>query len=119
MPDQPTPEITSDDVERVLRREFAKNDREEAWSILLEYGSEEWHRESDRVRVAALKLAGGTIAGLRAAIETANADYRDVLAPAEYPEYLRTVGPSASVTPEERQRIINADWAQYSEWLYR
>ena len=118
MPDQPTPEITSDDVERVLRREFAEHETDEARAILMEYGSEDWHREFDRVRVAALKLAKGTIAGLRAAIETANADYRDVLAPAEYPEYLRAVEPSANMTQEERQRIIDADWAQYSEWLY-
>lgn len=71
------------------------------------------------MRLAALKLAEGSIEKLRSAIETAKRDYRDVLVSAEYPEYSRSIGPSDAVSPGERQRIIEADWKQYSEWLAR
>ena len=71
------------------------------------------------MRIAVLKLAAGDVTRLRVAMETAKKDYRDVLAPAEYPEYLRAIGPSSSMTPEEIERIVDADWEQYSEWLHK
>lgn len=116
MSDQPTPTITRAEVERIAAREFPQ-ETGAALDILDRYGSEEWHREAERVRMAALKLAQGDLKRLAAAIETATCDYRDVLAPAEYPEYCRAIDPSSAVSPEERQRIIEADARQYTEWL--
>jgi len=115
---QPTPAITHADVERIAAREFP-SETSLVLELLAEYGNEEWHREVDRVRVAILKLAAGSVDGLLSAIETANRDYRDVLAVAEYPQYLRNVNPSESVSSDEMQRIVESDWKQYSEWLAR
>jgi hypothetical protein len=115
---QPAPSVSHKDVERIVVRDFP-SEVARVLKILNEYGTEEWHREIDRVRLAVLKIAAGSIDGLHSAIETAKLDYRDVLAIAEYPEYLRTVNPSDTVPSEEKQRIIDADWKQYSEWLAR
>lgn len=119
MTKQQVPRIASEDVNRVLLRDFAEHDVEEARVILQGYGVEDWHRETDRVRIAALKLADGDLTRLRIAIDTAKADYRDVLGPAEYPGYLKEVTPSANLSPEERQRIIDADSEQYDDWFKR
>ncbi len=119
MATQPTPTVTSEDVERVIARDFASESSHDAMAILGEYGTDGRYPEHDRVRLAALKLAAGDIGRLREAIEAAKRDYRDVLALAEYPEYSRSVDPSANLSASERQRIIDADWKQYSEWLSR
>jgi len=114
---QPVPAVTSQDVERIVARDFPAESAPTVAAILTEYGADDAHRDHDRVRLAALKLAAGDIERLRAAIETARRDFRDVLALAEYPEYSRLVRPSAGLSQAERQRIVDADWRQYSEWL--
>ncbi len=119
MSKQPTPDVSAEDVERILRRDFPDNQIDEARRLLQTYGTESWHRETHRVRLAALKLAAGDVDRLRIEIDTAGTDYRDVLAPAEYPEYFRRIRSPNSVSPEERRRIIDADWKQYSQWLAR
>lgn len=116
---QPVPTVTSEDVDRIVRRDFPAAQTAEALAVLMEYGREEWHRAPDRVRLAALKLAGGDLDGLRRAIESAKLDDRDVLAAAEYPEYLRCIDPSGRMAPSDEQRIVDADWKQYCEWLAR
>lgn len=115
---QPHPDVTGADVERVVRRDFPERIAE-VLAMLEEYGTEEWQREAHRVRLAVLKLAAGSMERLRYEIEGAKRDYRDVLAPAEYPGYCKRVRPSAKLTPEEEQRIIDADWKQYQQWLTR
>jgi hypothetical protein len=82
------------------------------------HGGESWHREPARVRLAILKLAQGNLKSLRAALKTANEDFRDVLAYAEYPAYLQDVNPS-DADPAKRRRAIDADWQQYRGWLER
>ena len=118
MSTQPTPTVTNEDVERIALRDFP-SESSPVLEILGEYGAEEWHREVDRVRLAVLKLAAGNVDRLLSAIDTAKRDYRDVLASAEYPKYSRLVGPSEVVSPDEVQRIVEADWEQYSAWLAR
>lgn len=87
--------------------------------MLGEYGTDSWHRESDRVRLAALKLASGSLGKLRQAIETAKSDYRDVLAVAEYPDYFKRVPRPGVLSPEQERRIVESDWKQYQDWLTR
>jgi hypothetical protein len=116
---QPTPDVTPDDVERVVRRDFPSDQVPNVTALLnerktgsLEYGP--------RVQLAALKLANGSLEQLRACLETATRDYRDVLVPAEYPEYSRIVfrlHQKMSIT--EHNRVIKSDWRQYEEWLRR
>ena len=87
--------------------------------MLEEYGTAEWHREPERVRVAALKLASGNIERLRREVEAAKCDYRDVLVAAEYPDYFKLVPGPGEIPEEEEQRIIDADWKQYQDWFTR
>jgi hypothetical protein len=116
---QPAAEVTSQDVDRVVRRDFPADRVDEVLAALGEYGAEEWHREADRVRVAVLKLAAGSVEQLRFHLESAKMDYRDVLGPAEYPGYSRRLFRIDKLPADERQRIIDADWKQFQEWFER
>ena len=71
MPLQPTPTVSSADVESVVRRDFPADRVAEVLTLLGEYGTESWPRESDRVRLAALKLASGSLDMLSQEIEVA------------------------------------------------
>ena len=117
MKTQPVPKVTRADVERIVRRDFPADLAVEVLALLDEYGIEIWQREPDRVRLAALKLAAGSVESLRSHIEVAKRDYRDVLAAAEYPDYLRLDPRGPTLPADERERIIEADWRQYIEWL--
>lgn len=112
---QPVPRVSEEEVERILDREFQPGDRADARSWLERYGSELHHRETARVRLAILKLAGGRLDKLRSFVETAIKDYRDVLAYAEYPAYF-SEDPSIVNHPDRALRIMAADWRQYEVW---
>ena len=117
--DQPVPDVSGEDVIRVVRRDFGLDRLDAVMGILSEYGAEEWQRERHRVRLAVLKLASGNMDALRSHIETAKCDYRDVLAYAEYPGYMKLVPPSGKTAEQRRQDIIRSDWDQYRSWLNR
>ncbi len=112
---QPVPQVTEEDVFRIVRRDFPEQ-FDAAMAVLNQYGLEKWEREQARVRTAVLKLANGNLKKLEESVETAKRDYRDVLATAEYPEYFRMWG-LGELSRKEAERIINADWAQYDAWL--
>jgi hypothetical protein len=116
---QPTPTVTVNDVERIVHRDFPQEQFAVVMDILSEYGAEKWQRECFRVRLAVLKLANGNLKDLRRCIETAKRDYRDVLAEAEYPGYMKRISQTQELASEERQKIIEADWNQYETWLKR
>ena len=119
MTTQPTPDVTGADVERIVRRDFAAERAVEVLAMLGEYGEETWQREPDRVRLAVLKLAAGDLQRLRYEIEGAKRDYRDVLGSAEYPGYTKRMFRIGELAQDEQQRIIDADWRQYRDWLAR
>jgi hypothetical protein len=112
---QPTPTVTRGDVERVIRRDFPAELFAQVLAVLDEYE----HRERERVQLAVLKLAGGSMKRLRYEIEGAKCDYRDVLSPAEYPSYTKKMFRMSKLPAEEQQRIIDADWKQYQDCLAR
>ena len=116
---QPIPKVTRNDVERVVRRDFAPNDVGEALRVLSEYQEGGSEREVYRVQLAVLKLAAGSMDELRHHIESAKGDYRDVLAWAEYPLYFQSSFTGDEESAAEEQRVIDADWKQYREWLDR
>lgn len=66
-----------------------------------------------------LKLANGNEESLRQKIEWAKWDYRDVLAPAEYPLYSKRGIGIGDLSPTEQKQIIDYDWQQYEQWLKR
>lgn len=111
---QPVPKVNRIDLERIVRREFSGSDYDAIMTILNEYGRDDWQRESVRVQLAVLKLAQGDLNKVRSYIELAKCDYRDVLAPAEYPGYIETV---SKLSVQEKKKIIEEDWQQYVLWL--
>jgi len=119
MPNQPIPKVTEDDVMRVVRRDFPSQHIDEVLAVLARYGEGDGSADVSRVRLAVLKLAAGNLERLRKQVETARCDFRDVLAFAEYPEYFARVTGAADQSREKVQRIIDADWNQYQEWLQR
>jgi hypothetical protein len=69
--------------------------------------------ESDRVALACLKLSGGDPVKLKAAVNAALLDYRDVLAWAEYPRQMR-LGPNAPADAVQCARREDAE--EYRRW---
>ena len=117
MMNQPTPDVSHSDVERVVQRDYPEESRADVMSILNKYVVESRQTGSARVQLAALKLAKGNLKRLHQVIEDAICDYRDVIGPAEYPCYLDIYGKELSL--EEKQKIIDTDWRNYQEWLTR
>jgi hypothetical protein len=66
-------------IEEWIRRYFAEEQLSEVLDILSEYGTQEWHREEERVKRDAIIMSRGSIEDLRSAIKLAMQDYRDVL----------------------------------------
>src|SRR5450432_1669775 len=114
---QPTPRVSRSDVERVVRRDFPAEAVAEVLASLEEYGTEDFHREKERVHLAVLKLASGSPEKLRYEVEGAKCDYRDVLGPAEYPGYSKKTFRIDRLSEEEKKRLIDGDWKQYQDWL--
>lgn len=115
--DQPIPSVTGADVERVVRRDFPPDQFGAVMSVLSGYGGEVWQQGECRVRMAALKLAAGSLEGLHQEIEKAKRDYRDVLAHAEYPAYTKQVFSASGLSADEQRKIMDEDWRQYETWL--
>ena len=111
--DQPVPNVSRVDVERIVARDFPTEDPRTILALLDEFRSDDQNGRA-RVQLAVLKLADGSIDMLLHEIQEANLDFRDVLSPAEYPTY------SWDEEDEEKLRErIRSDWEQYQEWLNR
>ena len=105
---QPVPDVTAEDIDRLVAREFPASIEDVA------------DRLSDfdlRVQAAVLKLSEGDLERLSHFAEQATLDDRDVLAWAEYPEYVEQV--TTDTAEVDRQEIIERDWGQYREWFTR
>ncbi len=114
---QPTPYVSHSDVERVVHREYSGELYAQVMAALNQYTTlANWKTETHRIQLAALKLAAGDFERLSGLLSSA--DPRDLMAAAEYPDHMKH-GQKGRLTAEEQQRMIDQDWAQYSEWLYR
>lgn len=83
--------------------------------ILGDYGRHAHERESERVRLAILKLAGAELRSVEKYTGYARDDYRNILAWAEYPRQAREwVMPD----PDKKQKMIEADLSEYENWLH-
>jgi hypothetical protein len=111
---QPHPKVTEDDVQRIVHREFSEDEFETA---MLFIRVADIPKENARTILACLKRADGNLDALLRQLETAEKDFRDVLLYAEYPQAAKIR--TSDLNDEERQRIYDADWLQYSQWLYR
>ena len=112
------PQVGRDDVLRIVDRDYPPKDREAILDMLKEYGPARWHGAPDRVHLAILKLGGGNTNALRKYLDDAKPDFRDVVAPAEYPRFwqIGLVG-ADRMTSDEREQLQKDDWNQYEEWL--
>jgi hypothetical protein len=79
------------------------------------YGIGDHEPESERVRLAILKLAGNDLERIRSNVRAAKGDFRDVLAWAEYPGQMKA--DNWRLPEAERERLAQADLAQYLTWL--
>lgn len=110
---QPIANASAVDVRRVVERDYPSQLRT-ALAVLDQYGSEPWHKEIARVRLAALKLASRDISALQAHVNVACRDFRDVLSSAEYPAYS---GAPPTLGPDDVQALLTADRRAYDAWL--
>lgn len=94
---------------------FPRREAREILAILDRYGSNENEPERERVQLAILKLCeekgDGDPADL---VQVAKADYRDVLAWAEYPHQSKS---PPQGDRETRETLIARDRDQYERWL--
>ena len=115
--EQPTPAITRNDVERVIKRDFASNQFEEVLNILNRFDKPE--NLHPRIQLDILKLADKDISKLKVYLEQALRDYRDIITLAEYPEYGKQWREISSLSQDQIDKIIASDWDQYNNWLSR
>jgi hypothetical protein len=108
-------EITPALVPILIAKLFSESDQPAATALLAEHAAHANHPEVSRVQVATLKLSDGSIDKLREAIRSANFDYRDVLAWAEYPAQMQ--GPVTGLSKEQTTSLVSADHLQYDAWL--
>jgi hypothetical protein len=116
MSDQKVARPSRSDVLRVAARDFPSDRALEALRVLGSCAIGEDEGIRNRIHAAVLKLAGGDIERLRQLSGMAKADFRDVIAPAEYPRYLNASN-SAGLSAPEQRAIFDADWAEYHAWL--
>ena len=101
---------------RLLEKLFPLDEeRELVVEILEQYGSVDFQREGDRVRMAILKLAGRSPEQIRYYTLMACRDYRDVLAGAEYPNQMGHY-PWRDKDSERLAQIQTEDKEQYQSW---
>jgi hypothetical protein len=114
---QPIANVTDEDINRILNRDFPTIEFSIIETLLQSYTSES-KSGANRVYAAVLKLSNGDFNLLKSYIEQAKIDYRDVIALSEYPNYSKYAF-NNNLTKSEEQQLINDDWIQYQSWLKR
>ena len=115
LPDQPTPEVSDADVERVVRRDYAPAHVDTVLALVAEVEV----REQPRVVLACLKIAAGNLDRLRGELANASGWYREQISEAEYPLASKRWSRIYSLPEDEVRAIFDKDWKQYSAWLSR
>ena len=110
---QPTPFVDENDVAHIVKRDFPEEEHDAVFAVLAKYEYGETHR----VQMGALKNSDGNIEILKQQIESANCDYRYILAAAEYPASTKNWSGIQKLTEREQDKIIQDDCKQYQEWL--
>ena len=112
MESQPIPQVTRDDVLRIVARDFPAEQQAEVLRELDALGT----AAKPRVQLAVLKLVNGRLAELPRHLEMARRDWRDVLM---YAEYTADAKLSWGIPAEAHHPAYSADWEQYQAWLKR
>jgi hypothetical protein len=109
------PQVTQEDVERVLQRDFPA----EHWQELREMIQRVQVRGKDRVMLACMKAAGGDVHKLKGNLNEAEGYWREIISEAEYPFYTKKMFRIDKLTEREKSDIIEKDKKQYLDWLNR
>ena len=111
---QPTPNVDRKDVRRVIARDFPGH-ADEVLRLLRTVSCP--LIGADRLHIALLKLADGSLESLQKNIAVP-ADSRDVVSLAEYPAYHRKSQTAMDkLSDSELKKIFEDDWRQYCDWL--
>lgn len=111
------PDITSNDIKRIIKRDFPNDDLAEIMEMLSEYKSNTI-KGRNRIHACILKLANGDKYSIEKYVERAKCDSRDVIAWAEYPNQFKH--PFHFNLPKDQQnKLIEDDWLQYQAWFNR
>lgn len=106
--------ITRERVIEKVRAQFGPAERDAVLALLDDSGPE----TTPRIQMAILKLADGSVDGVRMQAAQARLDWRDVLAGAEYPRQIGIdVSTWETLPRSERERIRDADRDEYLAWL--
>lgn len=112
---QKIPRIYDATIKRIADRDFPLIKFIEIENILKMYKSESC-KGANRIYASILKLSRGNIELVKKYVEKANNDYRDIIALAEYPNFLKHIF-DENLSEEQRKQLINNDWEQYETWL--
>jgi hypothetical protein len=104
-----------DDVERVVRRDYAPSTVPE---ILRQIDAIDVP-EKVRVVLACLKVANGDHRRLERALKDAPGYYREIVLEAEYPLATKRSSQLHKLSDVERSSVYDSDWNQYVAWLGR
>lgn len=110
---QPAAKVTTNQLERLIAREFPKHIDEVTLNFYKVKGDNP--NGINRISAAILKLANKDLSSINHYIEMANADSRDVLSQAEYPRCSK-LG-FDDFDKKRMKRIYLDDWREYSNWL--
>lgn len=111
----PIANISENDIDRLVKRDFHPEEVIEILKLLSLYQSETLNGKN-RVHASILKLSNGNISKVRNYIEMANNDYRDVIALAEYPNFSEHAFNDDLVEDKVKQ-LENSDYVQYAIWF--
>jgi predicted RNA binding protein YcfA (HicA-like mRNA interferase family) len=118
--DNRIPKVDSQDVHRIIKRDFGTDQARIVFSLLISQSSAHWSKGSgkDRIFLAILKLAGGDVDAIPQQIQAANLDPRDLIGFAEYPRFMKIgfIG-AEKLNPIERQKLLDDDYQDYLNWL--
>ena len=109
---------TRDLVTAKVRQTFPGKNPDDILAILDMYGEDPYETGRERVQLALLKLSDGNEDRLLDETQTAKIDFRDVIAPAEYPGFWKIgfVG-AAELDAKGRRKLKQRDLRQYLSWL--
>lgn len=109
------PEVSEQDVERVLVRDYPVEHQQELREMIQSIQV----IEKPRVILACMKQAGGDVQKLKGNLNEASGYYREIISEAEYPFYTKKMFRIDKLTQLEQADIIEKDKKQYLSWFNR
>jgi predicted nucleotidyltransferase len=112
---QPAAKISSEQIDKLIRREF--NDSYDEVRLKLSRIRSDNQNGKNRISAAILKLANGDLDKIDYLVNMAIDDFRDIVSKAEYPRNSKHGFDSIDKKTSKREYL--ADWKDYSSWIKR